>query len=339
MPADPVLDLSQYVLRPTEAEIRDTKVLYFARFATDPSEEQARQHGYSVIYQAALGQAFEMLGLNATAASDPETLFGPLDYDFVYHVQLSGALEGKELLTPCIAAFRGVPFLGAPAPMRALSEDKILAKAMAASLGLNVAEHQLINPHRPEMAAVPKPGKWILKPRNGVMSRDVILIEDEAGWPAALAEAAHHKHEARDFIAEAFVPGLNLTVPVVEGFPPESLPVFIERGESRNNILTEDGKDGRTPDYASGPYDGPGAAAASAAAARLAAAISPFDYARFDFRYDPEQDRLVFLEFNIVCMMGPAAVVPRAAALRGVDYVSLVGHVFTHSLRRQRMEL
>ncbi|MGH3426587.1 MAG: hypothetical protein ACRDQZ_03280 [Mycobacteriales bacterium] len=67
--------------------------------------------------------------------------------------------------------------------------------------------------------------------------------------------------------------------------------------------------------------------------------MAPFDYARFDFRYDPESKRLVFLEVNMNCAMGPGAVVTRTAAMRGVDYQTLVGHIVTRSLRRQRMQL
>jgi D-alanine-D-alanine ligase len=71
----------------------------------------------------------------------------------------------------------------------------------------------------------------------------------------------------------------------------------------------------------------------------MAAALSPFDDARFDFRYDPDAERLVYLEGNIVCSLGPATVVARAAKLGGIDYPSLIGHLVARSLRRQRMEL
>ncbi|MBV9997069.1 MAG: hypothetical protein JO127_17840 [Caulobacteraceae bacterium] len=337
MPDGSSSDLSRYVLAPTAEEIADTKVLFYAPYAAALTEENLRKHGYVVTIQAALLRALREHGLDVTPASDPEILFGPFEFDYVFAYNILAPIEGRELLIPSIAAFRGVPFLGAPAPVRALSEDKTLAKALAASLGIEVAEHRVINPLRTTDIALP--GRWILKPRNGVMSREITLIEGEADWPAALAGAAHPRNEGRDFIAEAFVPGLNLTVPVVEGFPLQAFPVYMEQGEPRNNILTATGKDGRTSDYASEPYSGPGAAEASAAAARLAGALAPFDYARFDFRFDPERGRLVFLEFNIVCAAGPANVVAKAAAARGVDYKALIGHIFTRSLRRQRLEL
>ena len=329
-------DLRKYLLFPSPNEIRDTRVLFHTRHATDLTEERKRRFGYTVIYHEAILRNLRNIGLNVTPGSDPEMFFRDLDFDYIYFTQIEGDFQGHELLVPCIAAFRGIPFLGPPAPVRALSEDKILAKALAASIGIEVAKHRIISPGLPGILDLSLPGRWILKPRTGVMSEHITFIEGEAGWPAALANATDLRHAGREFIAERFVPGLNLTVPVIEGFPLQGFPVFVERGEPRNNILTEAGKEGQSGDYRSDPYSGPGADEASAAAARLAAAIAPFDYARFDFRFDPEQGRLVFLEVNMNCAMGPAAVVTRAAALQGIDYQLLVGHIFTHSLRRQQ---
>jgi D-alanine-D-alanine ligase len=329
-------DLSNYLLSPSPNEIRDTHVLFHTRHATDLSEERKRRFGYTVVYHEAILTNLRNLGLKVTPGSDPEMFFGDLDFDYIYFTQIEGDFQGHELLIPCIAAFRGIAFLGPSAPVRALSEDKILAKALAASVGIEVAKHRVINPLLPETLDISLSGRWILKPRTGVMSEHLTFIDGEAGWHEALAKATDPRHAGREFIAERFVPGLNLTVPVIEGFPLQGFPVFVERGEPRNNILTEAGKEGQSGDYKSEPYSGPGADEASAAAARLAHAIVPFDYARFDFRFDPDQRRLVFLEMNMNCAMGPAAVVARAAALQGIHYQSLVGHIFTHSLRRQK---
>lgn len=328
-------DLRPCLLYPSPEEIRSTRVLFHTKHATDLTEERFKRFGYTVTSHAAVLNALRAIGLSVTPASDAAILFQDLDFDFIYFTMYDEAFTGHELLIPCIAAFRGIPFLGPPATIRALSEDKTLGKALASSLGIEVPAHRVIDPLRPGAAGVFLPGRWILKPRNGVMSEHLAYVDSEIGWHAALAMAAEPRHEGREFIAEAFVPGLNLTVPVIEGFPPQSLPVFIEHGEPHHNILTEAGKEGQTPDYQSEPYAGPGAAEASAAAARLAAATTPFDYARFDFRYDPATKCLLFLEVNMNCALGPAAVVPRAAESRGIGYDALVAHIFTHSLRRQ----
>jgi D-alanine-D-alanine ligase len=310
-------------------------VLFHTRHATDLTEERRKRFGYTVAYHAAILNTLRSIGLEVTPGSDPAMLFEDLNFDFIYFTQIEDSFLGHELLIPCIAAFHGIPFLGPPAPLRALSEDKVLGKAMAAAIGVDVARHHVLSPLLAQPQAFALPGKWVLKPRNGVMSEGVTFVERETEWPAALAAIADPRHGGREFIAEEFVPGLNLAVPVIEGFPARSFPVFAEHGEPGTNILTEAGKEGLTSNYSSEPYSGPGAAEALAAAARLAEAMAPLDYARFDFRFDPAQNRLVFLEVNMNCAMGPVAVVSRAAAMRGIDYRSLVAHVFTHSLRRQ----
>jgi D-alanine-D-alanine ligase len=339
MLVDRPADVSGYLLRPTPEEQQDTRVLFLARHATDVSPERRKRFGDFVVYNAVLLDTLRQIGLNVTPASELDVLFGPLEFDYIYSIHHHAAFEGHELLASAIAAFRGIPTLGGPAPVRALAEDKVFAKRVAASVGLNVAEHRVIHPTRPETADVALPGRWILKPRSGVASDAIIRVDGKADWRKALASAAHPRHRGRAFIAEEFVPGLNLTVPIVDGFPLRSFDVFEEWGRPIDNILTQEGKEGKTAHYASDPYLGPGAEEASAAAAKLAAELTPFDYGRADFRYDPATGRLVFLELNIACNLAPVGVVARAAAMRGVDYPDLVGHIFTQSLRRQRMQL
>jgi D-alanine-D-alanine ligase len=321
------------LLTPTRDEIANTFVLFLARHATDSSAENKAKAGYHVVYHELLLKTLRGLGLEVAPASDLNVLFEPLDFDFLYAIHSHAIFDGHELLAPAIAAFRGVPCLGPGAPMRALSEDKVLAKHFAKSIGLEVVKHQLVDPLSLKTKGLP--GSWILKPRGGIASDAILKVDGPEDWPAALASIADPRHEGRAFIAEEFVPGLNLTVPVIEGFPPKTFAVFQERGRAGDNVLTKEGKRGLAATYSSEPYSGPGAAEAQEAAARFAAAVSPFDYARFDFRYDPATQRLVFIEVNIVCNMAPASVVAKSAALHGIGYEQLVAHVFTHSLRRQ----
>lgn len=329
-------DVSKCLLSPTAEELQTTNVLFLARHATDSSPERQKQYGYHVVYHAVLLKTLREIGLKVTPASEFDVLMGPLDFDFLYAIHSHALFDGHELLAAAIAAYRGIPCLGAPAPVRALSEDKVLGKQLAVSVGVDVARHRTVDPTGPGMADFSLPGSWVLKPRGGIASDALVKVDSEAQWRDALAAAAAPRNEGRTFIAEEFVPGLNLTVPVIEGFPPRTFAVFEERGRPGDNVLTNEGKRGQNPHYASRPYDGPGAAKASAAAALLAAEISPFDYARFDFRYDPSTERLVFLELNIACNMAPASVIRKAALMHGIEYQALVAHIVAYSLRRQR---
>jgi D-alanine-D-alanine ligase len=194
----------------------------------------------------------------------------------------------------------------------------------------------LIDPKNPSISSTYPGGRWVLKPRCGVMSETLDVVDDAPSWRRAIGRAMHPMHGGQEFLAEEFIPGLNLAAPVIDGFPPNSFTAFLERGEKTHNILTKSGKEGTTADYGSEPYSGPGAAEATAAAAKLAAALGPLDFARFDFRFEPVSNRLVFLEVNINCAIGPLSVAGQAAALRGVDHLTLMRHIIAHSLRHQR---
>jgi D-alanine-D-alanine ligase len=330
------MKISEYLLSPSPDERANTRVLYIARHAGLDSPERRAEYGYHVVYHAVLLETLRKIGLEVTPASGFEVLFAPLDYDFLYAIHSHAVFDGHELLAPAIAAYNKIPCLGPTAPMRAISEDKVLAKQVAASLGLDVAKHRVIVPGTANAKGFNLPGTWILKPRSGIASDALMKVESESDWRDALEMVANPRHEGRDFLAEEFIPGINMTVPVIEGFPPRTFTVFEEHGRPGDNVLTNEGKRGLNSSYKSEPYDGPGAEEALHASARFAAAISPFDYARFDYRYDPQTKRLVFIELNMVCNMAPASVVNRAAGLHGIDYEALVSHIFTHSLRRQR---
>jgi len=330
------MTVSDYLLTPTCDERDNTNVLFLARHALDFSAERKSKYGYHVVYHEILLNVIRKLGFKVTPACDHQVLFGPLDFDFLYAIHSHAIFDGHELLAPAVAAYRGIPCLGSSATARAVSEDKVLAKQVAASLGLEVAEHRILSPGRTDLQGFNLSGSWIVKPRSGIASDAVTRVDDRSNWQSALEIVTDPRHGGRDFIAEEFVPGLNLTVPVVEGLPQLALAVIEERGRPGDNVLTNEGKRGLSRTYSSAPYDGPGSQEALEAATVMARAISPFDYARFDFRYDPEAPRLVFIEVNIACNMAPASAVYTAAALHSIPYAGLVQHVLTHSLRRQR---
>jgi D-alanine-D-alanine ligase len=329
------MSVSKHLLSPTPDEVAGTHVLFLARHALDSSPERTAKYGYHVTYHAILLKVLRELGFRVTPASEHDALFGPLNFDFLYAIHSHAIFDGHELIAPAIAAYRGVACLGASAPTRAISEDKVLAKQVAASIGIKVAAHKILNPRDADIDRLNLPGAWIVKPRGGIASDAVIKVDTESDWRGARETILDPRHDGREFIVEEFVPGLNLTVPVVEGFPPGSFAVFEERGRPGDNVLTNEGKRGLNNTYQSAPYKGPGAQEALDAAWKMAAEITPFDYARFDFRYDPKARRLVFIEVNIACNMAPASAIYRSAALHGIQYQALVAHVLTYSLRRQ----
>ena len=115
MQRDQSADLTEFVLRPSARELRDTHILFHARHAHDSSRERFDLYGYPVVEHEVILKALRHLGFKVTPKSEPEALLGPLDYDYIYSLHLQSFYEGHELLCAAIAASHGIPFIGAAA--------------------------------------------------------------------------------------------------------------------------------------------------------------------------------------------------------------------------------
>ena len=67
---------------------------------------------------------------------------------------------------------------------------------------------------------------------------------------------------------------------------------------------------------------------------RLLPELWPFDYGRFEYRYDPASGELLFMEVNLSCNLWSKKTISRSAASIGVDHQSLVETIVAHSLAR-----
>lgn len=61
----------------------------------------------------------------------------------------------------------------------------------------------------------------------------------------------------------------------------------------------------------------------------------PFDYGRFEYRYDPVTGALLFMEVNLSCNLWSRKTISRSAAMLGVTHAALVETIIAHSLERQ----
>jgi len=63
----------------------------------------------------------------------------------------------------------------------------------------------------------------------------------------------------------------------------------------------------------------------------------PFDYGRFEYRYDPVTGGLHFMEVNLSCNLWSKKTISRAAGTLGVSHEALVETIVAHSLARQQV--
>ena len=67
---------------------------------------------------------------------------------------------------------------------------------------------------------------------------------------------------------------------------------------------------------------------------RLAQEYRPFDYGRFEFRFDEQQGRVVFLEQNLNCNLWSQKVFGRSAQLAGISQRNLIETIIAESMNR-----
>lgn len=223
----------------------------------------------------------------------------------------------------------GFAFAGCDMPSSALCFDKYACKAVAARLDVPVARDYLIQADQPSTYAEIRTAlgtKMILKPRLDGSSVGLHLINDETGYLALREDLS-----LRDYLAESYIEGHDLTVGVLDGNALGVVAVFPESG-----LYDYEHK------YTSGlsRYEVPAQLDTSLAeqlaiwSAQIFRACGCRDLARVDFRLGAD-NQPVFLEINTLPGMTPTSLFPKSASCMGLDFESLVLEWIGFALARE----
>lgn len=232
------------------------------------------------------------------------------------------ALHGRQGEDGCVQGMLevlGVPYTGSGVLASAVAMDKHRTKRLlAGERGIRLAPHVLVAPGdaRPEALGLPV----VVKPAIGGSTVGVTLVRDEAGWDAAVAKAAA---EHPLVMAEAYVPGDEITVAVLDGAP---LPLV--RIEPDGGFYSYDAKyvSGGTRYTCPAPVSDVVAVAATSAAVQAYTALGCRGLARVDFLVPGAGDP-VLLEVNTLPGMTARSLGPMAAREAGIDFDALVERV------------
>jgi D-alanine-D-alanine ligase len=322
-------------MRIPEPARRALRILFIAKHAK--WEQGAHpEDGTHAVYHREIRSVLEGIGLNLVVADRYDALFERPDVDFVFPLLNRGGFLNSEMMLPLLCQRHGVPFLGASAILRGLSDDKHLTKMAAAARGIPTARWAVFRRGAPiEQRACPSADRWIVKPNASSASWGISAV---TGW-SALREAVLQLHrEGHDALVEPFIVGHDIEVSVitVEGRPvllptqivlqddPESLRTY---GEKRN-LQTEQG-------YAIAPLHDPEIADIAEAHARtLMREFMPFDYGRFEFRLDLASGTVEFLEVNLNCNLWSRKTISMAAQQAGWSHAELIETILAEGLRR-----
>jgi D-alanine-D-alanine ligase len=319
-----------------EADKRRLKLLFLAKHALSGGELHEEDGNHAVYHHEVL-RTLRDIGLEVEPADDFSALYEPIEADFVFSLLNRAGFPMSEMLGPLLAQRIGVPCLGASAILRGLSDDKHLMKLAAAARGVPVAPWLVA---RRGALSLDEPAfafeQLVVKPNASSASWGVSM---PTSWDAARAAVAGLQQDGHDVIVEEHWGDYDVVVPVLGGDRPIILPTMrFELPGEDTNFRSYEEKRGLTeaPKEVLVPVDNPPLTETLRHYVdRLLPELWPFDYGRFEFRYDRTREKAVFMEVNLSCNLWSRKTMSGAAALVGIDHASLVEHITAYSMDRQ----
>jgi D-alanine-D-alanine ligase len=326
------------ILSIAAADKRRLKIMFLAKHAfSDGSLDPA--DGSHAVYHHELRSTLEAIGMKIVPASSYEALLERPDVDFVFTLLNRGGFVNSEMLGPLLSRRIDLPFLGASPILRGLSDDKHLMKTVAAYRGVPVTPWITIRQGQGGMPSLPE--EWdqiVIKPNASSASWGVLISNDRAALWAKGEEILASGH---DVIIEPYAPLIDVAVPVVGGdgewilppfgYVPESKIGMARSYEEKRNLvpsaLEEDPLEPVTDMQLATLLVGYTKA--------LLPELWPFDYGRFEYRYDPKTGDVRFMEVNLSCNLWSKKTISRSARSLGFSHAELVENILAHSLERQ----
>jgi D-alanine-D-alanine ligase len=327
---------SHRCVRISNADKARLRILFLAKHARADGGLDAVD-GNHAVYHHELRTTLERIGLNLCVANSYDALFDRPDADFVVTLLNRGGFQNSEMLAPLLLARANIPFLGASPIVRGAADDKYLSKLLARARGVPTMPAQMFRRGGLGEAPAFQADRLVVKPNASSASWGIKMVDS---WREAMAHADSLFELGHDVLVEKWAPLLDVAVPVIgaAGNDPWVLPpmMYVPADTSRERSYEE--KRGLV-DAGDDPLvlvdDRELRGRLEAMTRQLLPELWPFDYGRFEFRYDPATGDLLFMEVNLSCNLWSRKTISRSAASIGVDHPSLVETIVGHSLARQ----
>lgn len=258
-------------------------------------------------------------------------------YDFVFTLLNRADYRNSEIFVSALFEYMKIPYLGARPNVRALAEDKHLAKMAAKYVGINTPEWIIINAEDNEIIRPSFEGPYFVKPRFGAASANIDESSIAQNWEQAVSKIKELQLLNIDIIVEKFINGIYYSVPIYYSDNKcIHLPAVQEESNLCGNVVTyrqkrklDSGlirtvnKDVELDKELIRESD------------KLLKVISPIDYTRMDFIVT--ETSIEFIEFNICCNLGKQSSFCISANYNGLSQKDLVTKIFINSLKRQNL--
>lgn len=246
--------------------------------------------------------------IGALQAAKPQAVFNALHGRFGEDGCIQGVLD-----------WMGLPYTHSGVRASSVAMDKGAAKAVFAAHGLPVAQHRIVSPEELEEAD-PLPLPYVVKPVDEGSSVGVTILREGDNRRREIARAWTF---GRRIMAEAFIPGRELTVAVMG-----DRALAVTEISTGNSFYDYEAKyaDGGSRHVLPAPVHPAIAEEAKRVALQAHQALGCRGVSRSDFRYDDtagEPGRLYLLEVNTQPGMTPTSLLPEQAAHLGIPFPEL----------------
>lgn len=296
--------------------------------------------GNHALYHHELRTSLQRSGFKIVPATSYSEIERRPDVDFVIPLLNRGGFEHSEMLAPLQLIRHGLPYLGASPILRGLSDDKHLFKLVARAHRVPTADWAVFRRGCNGLAPPSiGPFPWVVKPNASSASWGVAIVED---WEQAAAQIRGLWAQRQDVIVERWLPLVDVAVPVIGAADgsPWLLPPMMYLPEDGRPLRSYEEKRGLKPageDPLIRVDDSRLLSILDTLTRSLIAELWPFDYGRFEFRFDPQSGAVSFMEVNLSCNLWSRKTISRSAATLGIDHDALVEAILAHSLSRQKL--
>ena len=221
----------------------------------------------------------------------------------------------------------GVPYTGCDAVASRIAFDKILTKEKCLAAGVPTAKFVTVkSPQTPLPKNLSLP--LVAKPSRQGSSVGLQFIERADEWPAAIAESLKFDSEV---LVEEKIIGRETTVGILDG---QVLPVVEVRPKTGSYDYQTKYTAGATDYFCPAEFDAATTKKIQDAALGAFHAVGGRDYARVDVMVCADGSPVV-LEVNTLPGMTETSLLPKAAAVAGMNFAELCGRMVALARRRK----
>ncbi len=322
-------------------DIKDYKVLFLAHYAPQSKNDKVPNGIYDEIYAIYHHKIYKELSVifpNLISSNNVSLLLNPsLDVDYIFSLYNRMPFRNSEIFVSSVAEYLKIPYLGATPNIRALAEDKHLAKILARYLKVPTPAWKTYSVCdkicEPDFAP-----PYFVKPRFGAASE--YINEDSIcnTWKQAYIQIQMLFQHNIDVILEQQIKGVYHTSPVLNNFNfPLLLPCVSQHSTRLGGVVTHGQKrkieSGLTREITN---DRVLNKTIHQYSQLLFDQIQPLDYTRFDYIVD-DTGVPYFLEFNVCCNLGEHSTISQSAKSVGISYTELIENITYSSLYRNNL--